>query len=384
MTMEFRIADTFTQALAKLTRDEQRAVKTSAFDMQMNPGSPGLQLHRIDASKDPNFWSLRVNRDIRIIVHNTAQSFLLAYVGHHDDAYRWAERRRIEVHPKTGAIQIVEVRERIEEITPQRPYQHDDILEEVPHSQPSLRQPATSDLPPSQPFLELSQDNLLSIGVPQDWISDIRIATEDQFLDLATHLPAEASEALLEYVSTGSLKVPAPVIVSDPYAHPDALRRIRVVENVEELEQALSYPWERWIVFLHPSQRAIVEQTFSGPARVSGSAGTGHCGRHPPSSYARQRKSECSRLAFDLFRPTGPFARTQARNPGRWTIGSDSSNCSRVFSRHSHGTVSTHPCPKTRYRFGRADTCLAFESGRSSGRERLYRTISNFRMDPLC
>ena len=53
------------------------------------------------------------------------------------------------------------------------------------------------------------------------------------------------------------------------------MRRIRVVENAEELEQALSYPWERWIVFLHPSQRAIVEQTFSGPARVSGSAGTG-------------------------------------------------------------------------------------------------------------
>jgi hypothetical protein len=204
-------------------------VKTSAFDMQMNPGSPGLQLHRIDASKDPNFWSLRVNRDIRIIVHNTAQSFLLAYVGHHDDAYKWAERRRIEVHPKTGAIQIVEVRERIEEITPQRPYQHvfdHDIREEVPPSQPSSKQSVTSDLPLPQPFLKLSQDDLLSIGMPEDWIFNILIATEDQFLDLATHLPAETSEVLLEYVSTGTLKIPAPVTVSDPYAHPDALRRI--------------------------------------------------------------------------------------------------------------------------------------------------------------
>ena len=278
MTMEFRIADTFTQALAKLTRDEQKAVKTSAFDMQMNPSSPGLQLHRIDASKDPNFWSVRVNRDIRIIVHNTAQSFLLAYVGHHDDAYKWAERRRIEVHPKTGAIQIVEVRERIEEITLPRPYQDTFIpgaSGELPLSEPPSTQRAKSDFSPPQPFLKLSHDNLLSIGVPQDWIADILTATEDQFLDLATHLPAEASEALLEYVSTGSLTIRPPVAVSDPYAHPDALRRIRVVENAEELEQALSYPWERWIVFLHPSQRAIVEQTFSGPARVSGSAGTG-------------------------------------------------------------------------------------------------------------
>ena len=114
--MDFRIADTFTAALTKLTRDEQKAVKTSAFDLQTNLSGQGLQLHRIEVSKDPNFWSARVNRDIRIIVHKTAASLLIAYVAHHDDAYKWAERRRIETHPKTGASQIVEVRERVEEI----------------------------------------------------------------------------------------------------------------------------------------------------------------------------------------------------------------------------------------------------------------------------
>ena len=30
-------------------------------------------------------------------------------------SYTWAERRRIEAHPRTGAIQIVEVRERVED-----------------------------------------------------------------------------------------------------------------------------------------------------------------------------------------------------------------------------------------------------------------------------
>src|SRR6266481_2084511 len=114
--MEFRIADTFTDALARLTGQEQKAAKTSAFDLQLNPSAPGLQFHRIDKSKDPNFWSIRVNRDLRIIVHKTTSSFLLCYVGHHDKAYDWATRRRIETHPKTGAIQIVEVRERVEEI----------------------------------------------------------------------------------------------------------------------------------------------------------------------------------------------------------------------------------------------------------------------------
>jgi hypothetical protein len=75
--MEFRIADTFTSALTKLTRDEQKAAKTSAFDLQTNPTNLGLRLRRIDASKDPNFWSCRVNRDIRIIVHKTTGSLLL-------------------------------------------------------------------------------------------------------------------------------------------------------------------------------------------------------------------------------------------------------------------------------------------------------------------
>ena len=61
----------------------------------------------------------------------------------------------------------------------------------------------------------------------------------------------------------------------DPFQHPDAQRRFRVMTNVEELARALDYPWEQWAVFLHPAQQAVVERHFNGPARVSGSAGTG-------------------------------------------------------------------------------------------------------------
>jgi mRNA-degrading endonuclease RelE of RelBE toxin-antitoxin system len=114
--MEFRIADTFTESLARLTGEEQKAVKTAAFDLQLNPAHPSLQLHRLEKSKDPNFLSVRVSRDVRLIVHRTGASFLLCYVNHHDQAYQWAERRRLETHPKTGAAQLVEVRERIQEI----------------------------------------------------------------------------------------------------------------------------------------------------------------------------------------------------------------------------------------------------------------------------
>jgi hypothetical protein len=260
--VNFLIAETFTAAFNRLSGQDQKAVKASVFDLQIDPTGNGLQLHRIDRSKDPNFWSARVNRDVRLVVHKTGESMLVAYVGHHDDAYAWAERRRIEAHPRTGAVQIVEVRERVEEVAP--PETFDFAAPEVPASlatQPQL-------------FASLHDDALLSVGVPADWLADIRAATEEAFFALADHLPAEASEALLEYAATGIL--PAPVsATADPFAHPDALRRIRPVADQEELEQALAFPWEKWGVFLHPSQRDLVNRSFAGPARVAGSAGTG-------------------------------------------------------------------------------------------------------------
>ena len=90
--MDFRISDTFTDSLAKLTGDEQKLVKTTAFDLQMNPVNPGMSLHKLDKAKDKNFWSVRVGSDVRLIVHKTAASLLLCYVDHHDKACRWAQR----------------------------------------------------------------------------------------------------------------------------------------------------------------------------------------------------------------------------------------------------------------------------------------------------
>src|SRR5690606_30073838 len=107
-------------------------------------------------------------------------------------------------------------------------------------------------------------------------LSDVRNASDDALLELADHLPSEAAEALLE-LATGSTP-PVPAVAEpgdDPFEHPDAQRRFRTVENVEELERALDFPWERWAVFLHPAQRELVERTYNGPARVAGTAGTG-------------------------------------------------------------------------------------------------------------
>jgi mRNA-degrading endonuclease RelE of RelBE toxin-antitoxin system len=206
--MNFRIADTFTDSLARLTGDEQKAVKTTAFDLQLNPASPGMQFHRLDAVRDPNFWSVRVSRDTRLIVHRSADSLLLCHVDHHDKAYQWAQRRKLETHPKTRAAQLVEIRETVREIT--------------------------------------------------------------------DHLPAEAAEALLELATGGQPRKPAVAVgAEDSFDHPDAQRRFRVMADADQLARALEYPWDKWTVFLHPAQREMVEKDYKGPARVSGSAGTG-------------------------------------------------------------------------------------------------------------
>jgi UvrD/REP helicase N-terminal domain len=286
--MEFRIADTFTDSLARLTGDEQKAAKTTAFDLQVNPASPGMSFHKLGRAKDKNFWSVRVNNDIRLIVHRTASSLLLCYVDHHDRAYAWAERRKLETHPTTGAAQLVELRETVKEIV---------VPNYVQAHLPLTEKPAQVAL-----FADKSDDELLGYGVPAEWLSDVRGATEDGLLNVASHLPAEAAEALLELATGGTprslLRIdriseasgPAPLRVPSlaeqrprfsaaptpaAFNHPDAQRRFRNITSIEELQRALDYPWDKWTVFLHPDQREIVQTNYAGPARVSGSAGTG-------------------------------------------------------------------------------------------------------------
>lgn len=254
--MEFRIADTFTDSLANLNNEEQKAVKTTAFDLQMSPANPGMQFHKLDKARDTNFWSVRVSRDLRLIVHKSESSLMLCYANHHDKAYQWAERRKLETHPKTGAAQLVEIRETVREINIPK-------YIEVEQPKPLL-------------FSEMSDDELLSYGVPPEWLDEVRQANEDSVLDLADHLPGEAAEALLDLAIGVTPQVSQAIEEDiDPFEHPDAQRRFRVMNNVEEMERALNFPWEKWTVFLHPAQRQLVESQYNGPARVSGSAGTG-------------------------------------------------------------------------------------------------------------
>lgn len=205
--MSVLYASTFTQALGRLTAQEQKQVKITTVDLMLDPKGNGLQLHRVE--KTDGFWTARVSQDLRLVLHKDGERTLLAYVGHHDEAYRWAERRRLVPHERTGAMQFVEVIERQQE-------------ELAPAAQTSAGQAVT---PRRKPFAMLEDEQMLDVGVPRNWLERVRDTDEARVDGLFQSLPAEAAEALLDYATGGRLEDHVAAHLqpgSDPFAHPDA------------------------------------------------------------------------------------------------------------------------------------------------------------------
>jgi len=254
-------SSTFSDALARLTQAEAGAATLTSLKLADDPSGTGLSLHRVESA--PGFWTARVNRDLRLVLHKEGQSTLLAWVGHHDDAYRWAERRRLVPHERTGAMQFVEVVERAQEIALSGVASHAEMPERAAET---------------QPFWALTDDQMLDVGVPREWLGPVRAMLEGELDTLFDRLPAEAAEALYDFATGGRLEdhiAKRGEPGADPFAHPDAQRRFRLLDNLEELRAALDAPFEKWAVFLHPTQRALAQKEATGPTRVTGSAGTG-------------------------------------------------------------------------------------------------------------
>jgi mRNA-degrading endonuclease RelE of RelBE toxin-antitoxin system len=259
--MDFLISDTFINSLSKLTGEEQKVAKITVFDLHLNSANSGMSFHKLEKARDKNFWSVRVSSDIRLIVHKTAASILLCYVDHHDNAYDWAVRRKLVTHPKTGAAQIVEIRETVQEIF-------------IPKYAGVMRA-----VTPKQPlFAHITKDVLLSYGVPEEWLPDVQIVDEDSLLDLVGHLPSEAADALLELATGGKPQLAPPIpIDTNPFSHIDARLRFLLVQDVEMLgfmldwaekpktvEEILVAPEAEQLKLLEMGLRAgrILQQTY--------------------------------------------------------------------------------------------------------------------------
>jgi hypothetical protein len=268
MTQAPKIAmsDDFLKSFAAVPRDQQQAVLTFVAKFRQNPTASGINYESIRDAGDPNMRSVRVNDNIRGIVlkPDVGNVYCLLWVDRHDDAYQWARRHRVVIHPDVGSIQIYAVEPAVE----------------APAAVPAATTAAVG------VFARLKDRAIRRLGVPDEMLAAVRAVASDKELEaLEQQLPDEAFEALYLFAAGESYEkivadqaAPETVDPADFVAalERDTTRRHFVVLTEDsDLEALLAAPLERWRVFLHPSQRKLVEREWSGPVKVTGGAGTG-------------------------------------------------------------------------------------------------------------
>lgn len=259
----------FRDSLDKFTQNERGLVAKTIVELELDPKGNGTNLHRVDKKcRDENFWVVRVNQDIRLIIHMKDGQITLLYAGHHDDAYKWAESRVLKFDARKQIAKLVHF---IEE-TVTLPKHHFAEPEET------------------KPFAHLSDIELTTCGCDKENFAAIRNATEDSIFDLG--LEPTLLESLMNTLTVApelveqdsidrlTLKKPEfPDFDSEPeevfLSNISVKTEIFAVSSEDELKQVLLGQWDKWQVFLHPDQKSIVEADYDGPVRISGSAGTG-------------------------------------------------------------------------------------------------------------
>ena len=262
------VSSDFFTAFSRIPRKQQTKVLDFVNKFRANPSSSGINYEKIKNVKDKNLRSVRIDRTYRGIVlkPESGNVYVLLWVDHHDSAYRWAEKRIVTIHPETGSLQIVEA--------DTASFQEEKRAEKG--DEPGL-------------FEGIHDRQLLRLGIPQILLPVVRGLKTERDLDKAEmHFPQEAAEALYMLAAGYSYEeilrelerkeLPAEIDTSNfqmALIHEDSRRRFMVVEDDLELEAMLNAPLEKWRVFLHPTQRKLVERDWNGPVRVLGGAGTG-------------------------------------------------------------------------------------------------------------
>lgn len=264
------ISETFFTSFAKLPKQQQKKVMEFVNKFKLNPYASGINLEKIRDSRSDGVHSVRIDQTYRGILFKpkSGNTFMLLWVDHHDDAYDWAKRHNCEIHPSTGAIQIIDT-QYVEQQVPE--------IVEQPVSLPLI-------------FADYSKEQIIDLGVPESFIERVfSVRSETELEALESALPADAWEPLYLLAAGGSYEqiiselqesneIDGTVDTEDFEAaleRSTTKRKFMLVEDDVELEQMLNAPLEKWRVFLHPSQRKLVKRDWNGPVRVTGGAGTG-------------------------------------------------------------------------------------------------------------
>lgn len=253
----------FLTAFAALPRQKQGKVTEFFNKFRNDPMSPGIHYEKIADGADNNICSVRIDDTYRGIVARQSENgvYMLLWVDNHDEAYEWAKRKKCSINRTTGSVQIFE----IEEVTQEQQIENQTGI-----------------------FTHLSDEALSIIGVPEEQFSMVRgITSLDNLYEKKNSIPEEAYEGL-EWIGNGFevdevIKVLYPEgqneVDENDYATAlqtdKSKKEFVIVDGEEELKKIMAEPLEKWRIFLHPTQRKIVNKNYSGPARVLGGAGTG-------------------------------------------------------------------------------------------------------------
>ena len=259
--MRLFLSDTFYEAVLSLPKKIQSKVIAFQKKFRENNAANGIHLEPIAQFKDNALRSARVDDNYRAIIGVLGDNtYHLLYVGTHEDAYNWGMRKRFAWNEHTQSCQLITVTESEEVVSKVAPETTENAF-----------------------FKDVTDDKLLAIGVPQELLGKVRaIQTLDDLDPLDNMLPNDAYENIFNLMDGENIDdIIADIESGRAKANEDELlsdnnkRRFVELTDDDELQRIIDKDMDVWQLFLHPSQRKLVNADYKGTMKVSGGAGTG-------------------------------------------------------------------------------------------------------------
>ncbi|WP_267618770.1 UvrD-helicase domain-containing protein [Gordonia bronchialis] len=258
----------FITDLAKMEKAVAKRV-AEVFDEFDSATHTGLHLEKIANARNSRFRSIRIDQSWRgiVLAPDTGDVYTLLKVLPHDDAYQWAQRKNISVNSATGGIEIRDEAE---------------LDRQIPEREAAAATGAVTPI-----FADIKDGVLKGLGIDDKVLAFARTVTDPAQLDTAKSFLPETQWDVLFGLAAGF--TPEEVwgdlgaqILSEPIDTTDvdaaikrSKSRVVLVSGPDELMDVFAYPFATWRVYLHPTQRAVVDANYKGPARVTGGPGTG-------------------------------------------------------------------------------------------------------------
>ncbi len=258
----------FLKDLVNLEKPVRNRV-SEVFDEFDSATHTGLHLEKIANSRNSRFRSIRIDQSWRgiVLAPDTGDVYTLLKVLPHDDAYQWAQRSNISVNSATGGIEIRDEAE---------------LDRQIPEREAAVATGAATPI-----FADIKDGALKRLGIDYKVLAFARTVTDPAQLDTAKSFLPETQWDVLFGLAAGftAEEVWADLgtqILSEPVDTTDvdaAIKRsndrVVLVSGPGELMTVFAYPFATWRVYLHPTQRTIVDAAYKGPARATGGPGTG-------------------------------------------------------------------------------------------------------------